>query len=93
MSDVLSENEIGCQINLITGKHYGECKGSCKLMYNNDPDLDKAYGYNVYVYSKITNIEELIAFDIEALEAVLDDREFGYNMDSLYNSDRFEFYY
>ena len=61
-------------------------------MFNND--LDKAYGYNVYVYSKISNLEELIAFDIEALEAVLDDKEFGYNMDSYYDeSNRFEFDY
>lgn len=25
-----SVDEIGCQLNLITGEHYGPCKGSCK---------------------------------------------------------------
>jgi len=23
-------DEIGCSVNLVTGEHYGECKGSCK---------------------------------------------------------------
>ncbi len=26
----IDESEIGCQVNLITGKHYGPCRGSCK---------------------------------------------------------------
>ena len=52
-------------------------------MYDN-PDLDNAYGYNVYVYSKIRSMEELIAYDIEALEAALDDKEFTDSMDDMH---------
>lgn len=33
MTEITPE-EVGCQINLITGEHYGPCKGSCKP----DPD-------------------------------------------------------
>ena len=26
----ISPSEVGCQINLITGEHYGPCSGSCR---------------------------------------------------------------
>ncbi len=26
----MEPDEIGCEINLVTGEHYGPCKGSCK---------------------------------------------------------------
>ncbi len=30
MSDELTADEVGCQINLATGEHIGECKGTCR---------------------------------------------------------------
>ena len=29
MSDKPDTSEVGCSINLVTGEHYGPCKGSC----------------------------------------------------------------
>ncbi len=29
MEHTLDDSEVGCSINLVTGEHYGPCKGSC----------------------------------------------------------------
>ena len=26
----MTVEDIGCQVNIISGEHYGECRGSCK---------------------------------------------------------------
>ena len=35
----LDPSEVGCQINLIDGMHYGPCRGSCKEEENDDSKL------------------------------------------------------
>ena len=44
-------DEVGCQINLITGEHYGPCKGSCK------PEKDPLQALSEYLESEVHHWE------------------------------------